>query len=65
VEYSKVLEKYGNPAREYLAIDEGWTSIEDQRACQSNHRYLAASLFIDSKKGISRNKVLLASQILE
>jgi hypothetical protein len=36
-----------------LAIDEGCTSIEDQRDCQSNQRYLAASLFKDNKKGIS------------
>jgi hypothetical protein len=34
-------------------MDDGCTSIEDQRDCQSNQRYLAASLFNDNKKGIS------------
>jgi hypothetical protein len=47
------LEEYGNPANEYLAIDDGCTSIEDHLDCQSNHRYLAASLFKEIKKGIS------------
>jgi hypothetical protein len=51
--YSNFLEEYGNPASEYLAIDEGCTSIEDHLDCQSNHKYLAASLFRDNKKGMS------------
>jgi hypothetical protein len=40
-----------------LAIDEGCTSIDDHLDCQSNHKYLEASLFIESKKGISIKKV--------
>jgi hypothetical protein len=35
--------------------------MEDHLACQSNHKYLAASLFIDNKNGISKNKVLLSA----
>jgi hypothetical protein len=65
VEYSNVLEKYGRPAREYFAIDDGCTSIDDQRDCQSNQRYRDASLFIDSKNGISKKRVLLLFQMFK
>ena len=51
--YSNFFEAYGSPANEYLAIDDGWTSMEDHLDCQSNHKYLAASLFNDNKNGIS------------
>jgi hypothetical protein len=47
--------KYGTPDNENLAIEAGWTSIEDHLDCQSNHRYLVGSDFIEIKKGMSRN----------
>jgi hypothetical protein len=47
--------KYGTPESENLAIEAGCTSIEDHLDCQSNHKYLVASDFIDTKNGISRN----------
>ena len=43
--------------REYLAAEEGWISIVDHLACQSNHKYLEASLFIDIKNGMSKNGI--------
>ena len=43
-------------------MEDGCTSIDDQRDCQSNHKYLDASLFIDNKNGISANIVLFAFQ---
>ena len=33
--------------------------MDDHLECQSNHKYLEASLFIDSKKGTSKNIVLV------
>jgi len=39
-------------------MDDGCTSIEDQRDCQSNHKYREASLLRDNKKGISVKFVL-------
>jgi hypothetical protein len=65
VENSKVLEKYGKPASEYFAIEDGWTSIVDHLDCQSNHKYLDASLLNDSRNGTPKNKVLLAFLILK
>jgi hypothetical protein len=53
VSNSKDLEKYGTPDNEYLADDEGCTSIDDHLDCQSNHKYLEGSLLADIKKGIS------------
>jgi hypothetical protein len=35
-------------------MEAGCTSIEDHLDCQSNHKYLVASDFIDTKNGISR-----------
>jgi len=55
--YSKLLLKYGTPVKEYRAADEGCISIEDHFACQSNHKYLEASLFRDIKNGISKNGI--------
>jgi hypothetical protein len=46
--------KYGTPDRENLAIEDGWISMEDHLDCQSNHRYLEASDFIATKKGMSK-----------
>ena len=65
MENSKVLEKYGKPAREYFAIDDGWTSILDHLDCQSNHRYLDASLLNDNRNGTPKNRVLLVFFMLK
>jgi hypothetical protein len=45
---------YGAPDKENLAIEAGCISIEDHLDCQSNHKYLEGSDFIDTKKGISK-----------
>jgi hypothetical protein len=46
-------------------MEDGCTSIVDHLDCQSNHKYLDASLLKESKNGISKNKRLLAALTLE
>jgi hypothetical protein len=38
VAYSNDFDTYGNPDNEYLAVEEGCISNEDQRDCRSNAR---------------------------
>ena len=48
--------KYMIWLKEYIKAD---ISVEDHFDCQSNHKYLDGSLFIDTKKGKSIKKTLL------
>lgn len=36
-------------------MEDGCISIDDHLDCQSNHKYLVASDFIESKNGMSKN----------
>jgi hypothetical protein len=58
VKYSNDLLEYGKPKSEYLETDEAEISIEDHFDCQSNHKYLDGSLFIETIKGKSKKYIL-------
>jgi hypothetical protein len=58
VVYSKDLFEYGRPSKEYLETEDADISIEAHLDCQSNHKYLEGSLFIETRNGKSIKYIL-------